>query len=368
MELESLQFSLLLIKKIDGYSDIFESSIYQFEIGLFRGRKTRKYKSKYITKINGFFINDIIFDDKEFSTSFLLFGTYDEYKITKIKIDTFTNVTPEIENKVDETINYLLTTGLFSRYEEPIFEEISTRKNFRNIYDEIKDLRLGSCVGKSEKFNPFIRRIVELYNINNVDLIYFKNTKSVYSFITKGKRKYGNDEAVNFYSTFFAKNNSLFIPDDFIFVFNNSEKQMIIIPLIISIEGDDNHQNVLLFDKSTMEFERFEPNGSYMIELDTDIENKMKILLPEFSYIKPSSYCPIEGPQIIIGSDGCFNGGFCVTISILYSYLRIRNPEYTRDEIILVLNSYNPFLLRKFNTYIDMLIPDINDPDLKFIS
>ncbi len=95
--------------------------------------------------------------------------------------------------------------------------------------------------------------------------------------------------------------------------------------------------------------------------MDEELERKFRKLLPEWKYVKPLDYCPSIGPQIVIGEDGCNtnNSGFCVTLSMIYTCLRIRNHEYTREEVIHAMNNMGSFILRKFNTYVDLLVPNL---------
>lgn len=369
-ELEDLQFAMYLISQIDS-SNILE--LYKFKFS---------NKNRYIAKINYYYVNSFILSDEDEKTAYELNYPYNDdnydysYRIEKITIDTFTDITEEIRSGVNETIDYLIKKGLIPHYEYPFPNDLTTRRRFNDFYETVKDLRYGECFGKAEKFNYFIEKIVEIYNLTNVGTIYFKNSKIVRRFISLDKNikrilnsnpkkleYFKNEEEKVRFSTFFLKNNFMHVDDSFIGAFNEITSKYVIVPLIIDFPGDSrtfNHQNVIIFDKERKEFERFEPEGGSVKKANDVIRKKFNELLPDYTYIEPLSYCPFKGPQLVIGADGCSNAyGFCVTISMIYVYLRIRNPEYTREEIVNVISGYGPFLLRKFNTYVDSLVENI---------
>jgi hypothetical protein len=110
--------------------------------------------------------------------------------------------------------------------------------------------------------------------------------------------------------------------------------------------GQPGHSNVLIFDTVNKTIERFDPHGSsnYSITyLSKDIKHKnlkvvpifdqekiddflqleFKKLLPTYKYKDITFSCPYLGPQIKTD----VRTGYCMTWSIMYTFLRLLNPD-----------------------------------------
>lgn len=141
----------------------------------------------------------------------------------------------------------------------------------------------------------------------------------------------------------------LLVPDDFNTKFqkilDNPEKRFIIIPLLLRNrykcqirDQNDDHSNILLYDKETGILERFEPHGSKKSlegewfqtnDLDNEIKTYFKDIVTE--YLTPKITCPLVGPQIQENLENILPGvGFCTIWSFWYIDLRLSNPEIDR--------------------------------------
>ncbi len=253
------------------------------------------------------------------------------HTITDINIDTTIIIDPLIYSYGQWIIKELQEIGILHTEIDLFKDDTSSRKKFKNIYDIIRNLKVGECYGNS---NPiFYSKLVLYYNIQN----YYENNFRI---------KYKDGILRNQH---FENGISNFI---------KSDKQIVIITIII-ITGDKyDHYNILYIDKIKKEIERFEPNGGYITDnFDDDFSIYLKKYFPWYKYIPTLDYCPKVGPQAEIGEILCpENSGFCVTVSQIYGFLRLMNPDYKRDEIVNVISTYNTFILRKFNTFAEMLI------------
>jgi len=131
------------------------------------------------------------------------------------------------------------------------------------------------------------------------------------------------------------------------------------------------HANLVIVDEKMKTIERFEPNGTlaenmYPGEMVDEFMNKLaKEVLGGYKYIPPVSFCPSLGPQAIeqIGKESQIGGGFCMTWSTMYSYLRIKYPGKTAEDIIKFMLFKEPGVLytpeeqvnkiKKFQNYIE---------------
>lgn len=145
-------------------------------------------------------------------------------------------------------------------------------------------------------------------------------------------------------------NKSINLPSHFdqtvISKYNDPKVRFIIIPIGIHMERG-NHANVLLYDKTKNEIERFEPNGSnppYQFNyndrmLDYLLKSKLEGLIPDIKYFAPSDYLPKIGFQYLdayernrgrIGDPP----GFCAVWNVWYVEQRVSNPRVTRDKLV----------------------------------
>jgi ankyrin repeat protein len=115
-----------------------------------------------------------------------------------------------------------------------------------------------------------------------------------------------------------------------------NDNQYIVIPLGIEV-ATGSHANILIIDTVNMIIERFEPNGAnpprgfyYNPDLlDNLLETKFNNIMPDYTFIKPSSYLPTIGFQILetMESEKCKNigdpNGFCAVWCIWWAEMKI---------------------------------------------
>ena len=125
--------------------------------------------------------------------------------------------------------------------------------------------------------------------------------------------------------------------------------------LSILIKKIEEYKNIIIINKRLKEIERFDPNQSEDSILDKNLQDFLIPIFSDYKYISILDYCPISVKNTI-GSKFCqLDNGSCITLTQIYGLLRILNLEYTRKEIINVMKTYNSFILRKFNTFVNML-------------
>lgn len=146
----------------------------------------------------------------------------------------------------------------------------------------------------------------------------------------------------------------------------NCEKSLAIIPISILPCGKEGvtygHANLIIINKNTKEYERFEPlgynaRGEFQFVDDFMLNEFKTILGPEYKYIYPADFC-----FRYISEDKYEEeiAGLCVVQTTIYAHLRIINPELTREDIINYLASLSleerTDLIRKYITYMDRLV------------
>ena len=109
------------------------------------------------------------------------------------------------------------------------------------------------------------------------------------------------------------------------------------------------HANMLIYDKTHKEMERFEPHGSSINKtmcyglntiIDGLLENRLRQLIPDMKkYYEPESFCPYLGPQkeesrLIATPGSDKGGGYCAAWSIWYADVRLSNPDSKREEAL----------------------------------
>ena len=109
------------------------------------------------------------------------------------------------------------------------------------------------------------------------------------------------------------------------------------------------HANILLYDKSTNEFERFDPNGIWMPDEDwgwIELDNQLKELIIKehkthipngWNYFGPIDFCPRkdlfqldEVDEVLLDR----TGGHCAIWTFWYLYTRLSNPSFNRKQVI----------------------------------
>jgi len=110
--------------------------------------------------------------------------------------------------------------------------------------------------------------------------------------------------------------------------------------LLTSPEIIEGHANSLIYDKTTRELERYEPNGGDYNEFDTvGLDNAITKYFGDRigTYIPPMLVCPI-GFQRIDANELNYGakdiGGNCAVWALYYMELRLANPLFTRKQIV----------------------------------
>lgn len=150
----------------------------------------------------------------------------------------------------------------------------------------------------------------------------------------------------------------------------NGKIRFLILELMID-GGPIGHSNKIIIDLDEKEIERFEPFGVYgekMVEnliyvrtthsVDDIIDDAMKIILDKtagvkgFSYVSPRSILPktdifIQKKPDWAGGTGIMDAfkGLCVTISTMYVFLRLLNPQHDRESVYKYLTNQKPEIL-----------------------
>jgi ankyrin repeat protein len=161
----------------------------------------------------------------------------------------------------------------------------------------------------------------------------------------------------------------------------NNNYEFVIIPLGIDTPVGS-HANIIIIDNINKTIERFEPNGSEEPRgikynetlLDDILNNKFKILLENYKYIKPKEYLPIVGFQLleITEKNTCSKigdpNGFCAVWCIWWAFMRIKYNKIKQKKLVLELIKIIKFknikfknLIRNFSTKITIL----RDEELK---
>lgn len=91
------------------------------------------------------------------------------------------------------------------------------------------------------------------------------------------------------------------------------------------------HANALLFDVRHRVVERYEPMGRAepVAWLDGWLGRRLEEAFPGWAYVGTALSAPARGPQATVD----VYDGMCVTFSLLYVLLRLRNPDATAKEI-----------------------------------
>lgn len=106
------------------------------------------------------------------------------------------------------------------------------------------------------------------------------------------------------------------------------------------------HQNILIFDNLNKTVDRFDPHGKKdgisvghpvirspaynNKEIDAFFKNYIKKILPNYNYIDLELSCPYLGPQMKADRAE----GYCITWSLMFTLLRLLNPDVPTDKLI----------------------------------
>jgi hypothetical protein len=139
------------------------------------------------------------------------------------------------------------------------------------------------------------------------------------------------------------KDRTLLLPDNFVEMFEDflkdDRKRFLILPLTLKNKNnckypspEEDHTNMLLYDKETDIMERFEPHGNITTYPNfyetTKLDEELKKLFSGVKYLPPLESCPQIGPQTVeIAEKLLPNVRFCTIWSYWYINLRLANPD-----------------------------------------
>ena len=157
---------------------------------------------------------------------------------------------------------------------------------------------------------------------------------------------------------------------------NNKTNSYVFTKLVLSSSKlKMSHMNMLFIDLKNKTIERFEPHGSFTsnyiwfyddfkkhnelekaekaykkaLGIENNINNSISknlslIGLEGFTFIPPSAFSPMFGPQQFYSDS--YNG-MCVTFSLMYLHLRILNKNKTPKQIVSYMVNLEPIKLKK---------------------
>lgn len=152
--------------------------------------------------------------------------------------------------------------------------------------------------------------------------------------------------------------NTIFIyPPDLSKAVSDCEERFLIMPLVLYYlkqqDAQGAHQNILIFDNKDKTIDRFDPHGRTSErydanEIDNYLTKELRSIVPSYKFIRTELACPYLGPQAVAD----VSKGYCVTWSIMFTLLRLLNPdkkigqlvefmkEGTREELISKLKRF----------------------------
>ena len=161
--------------------------------------------------------------------------------------------------------------------------------------------------------------------------------------VTDTRCEFHNFEIVWVYQKLFLSDK---FKENFIKCEKNKNKRFVIIPIGIELR-QGSHANYLIYDKKTMEIERFEPYGSHPpfkfdynpSLLDNILEYRFEEINKNIKYIKPEEFLPKIAFQVFdavekktkkIGDPG----GFCALWTIWYTDFRLTYYDINRKSLV----------------------------------
>ena len=119
---------------------------------------------------------------------------------------------------------------------------------------------------------------------------------------------------------------------------------------IFSGESLNGHANVIFFDTVNKTIDRYDPHGVHCVantcpsydqdKTDKILKDKFRTILPDYRFIDFTATCPNIGPQAKaeIGT----RNGYCVTWSLMFTILRLLNPDKTVNQLNSVMLQGTP--------------------------
>lgn len=163
---------------------------------------------------------------------------------------------------------------------------------------------------------------------------------------------------------------------------------IILIPLVLILERNTHHANMLIYKPKQKLIERFEPHG--IGDITTMFDNTLKFIVEQqltpflgpLTYASTEQICPnSKGFQKLESTLKAFDikeGGFCMMWSCFMAEMVLMNPENTTKEIIdevFAITKKDPLYLRQIirgyvkdaEEMINELIQSVSDDTFRFI-
>lgn len=223
-----------------------------------------------------------------------------------------------------------------------------------NLDDYIDDINFITYTGTT--LDVLFGLIFIINNFNNIKTSlttdFIENSKLENYYLNQKNRKIKKQDFINF--EIIWDGIKIFYPTILDFLINKFKSDdkinFLIIPLGIELENGS-HSNILIYDKSKDEIERFEPNGgSYPykfnynpILLDRLLKNKFLTYFDSCKYFKPQTYLPKIGFQLLESYDHFKTkkigdpGGFCAVWCVWYGFMRLKYNLLSREKLVIKL-------------------------------
>ena len=329
----------------------------------------------FITNNDNMNILDII--DKDDKIEFIEIVVLSYYNLLqnsknkdKLIIKWEKNCSMDISNNINKCKKMIRKTIIEKKRSFPEFIDIKI--------DLTKNISIMGCYYTGSTIDILFGLVYLYINHTNVNLVleyplthnrelelYYKKIGLNYGF----KLDFSNIELVWSYMKLISLTHFDYLVKEKI---KNIDKQFIIIPLGIEV-ANGSHANIIIIDIINQTIERFEPNGKncplgfyYNPNLlDSILYNKFILLLPNFTYLKPSDFLPPIGFQIYeinkckkLGDPN----GFCAVWCVWWAEQRIKNPTIKPIllfskllETILLSTENFKNLIRNYSTHISSL-------------
>lgn len=253
-------------------------------------------------------------------------------------------------------------------------------------YNKVKDVLNDVPLMKSLNITLPMTSVQGVVSINTLDNLIRdlpKSTKSVQDykkilpFIEKIAQQHGSDmcrlttikgdRGIELHSPDYPIKIKPIIPTGLDREIRDCRNSIIIIPLSITYydlttKKLSGHANIIIINKKTKEYERFEPLGYTAREKDQFIDdfmiNEFKAIVgPEYNYIYPADFCF----RLKLEKKHEFEEiGLCVAQTTIYVHLRLINPHLTQEDVIDYLASLSiderTDLIFKYVTFMDRFI------------
>ena len=187
-----------------------------------------------------------------------------DFKIEDIIIDTIIDIDEKIIKIGEGIILELKNIGIIYN-EIDLFDNNTSRRKFINIYDFIRNIKLGDCYINHGSCN-FYNKIANSYDVKSLyptipSLQYFKSNHEIDRSLSS--RSYDSYNSVqNNFEQLINKNSIEF-------------KKFLKSPYDIFIDFDkkniEEYQNIIIINKRLKEIERFDPNQSEDSILDKNL-------------------------------------------------------------------------------------------------